>query len=135
MRAVFDSVKDRSEQLVQEQTEINTWDGGAPWLFEGPTYYHTIPMEAYVYATEDASVADILQAFRGAPYEPQPLVKPYGGLAGVRADGSAVVSCYRDERGRKLFGRLREPEVTDLRLQRADVSFLFSEQYYVESVS
>lgn len=134
LRAVFDSVQDKVETVVTTQTELETWDGGAPWLLEGVTYYKPITIQAQLYRNTAAEVDAVLEALRGAPYEPYPLVPPYGGLSGVRADGSPVLSCYRDERKIKLFGRVRNVEVTYRRLMRADVQFDFFPVNYDERV-
>lgn len=120
LRAVFDYVDERTETPTRDQTDISTWDGGAPWLYEGPTEYTVLQLEARLIANDGATVAEQLDGFRA--------------LAGRRADGSPVICCYRDERGRKLFGRLREPEIRDRRLLRADISMQFTEQEYSEIV-
>jgi hypothetical protein len=135
LRAVFDSVQERTETVVREYTELPTWEGGAPWLFEGPSYYRPIEMEALLYDTGPATPDDVLVALRGEPYEPFPLTAPYGGLSGVRADGSLVLACYRDERGLKIFGRVRDAEISYTRLLRAYASFTFQPVNYSEAVT
>lgn len=116
LRLAFESVEDRTETLVKDQTEINTWDGGAPYLFEGPTDYREIALTARLRANDAATVDQQLAQLRA--------------LAGVRSDGSVLMACYRDERGRKFFGRVRDVEITDRRLLRADVDFRLTELTY-----
>lgn len=115
-RAVFDHVDERVETPVRDQTLVNTWDGGAPWMIEGPTDYTTIRMSARLIANDSATVAQQLDGLRA--------------ICGRRADKSTVLACYRDERGRRIFGRAQNLEITDRRLLRADVSFDFTELTY-----
>jgi len=115
-RVVFDSVDDRTETPIADQTEINTWDGGPPWLFEGPTEYTEISLSARLTANDAATVEQQLTQLRA--------------LARFRADRSSAVSCYRDERGRRLFGRVRDVKITDQRLLRANVEFRLTEIEY-----
>jgi hypothetical protein len=134
LRAVFDSVQERDEEIITEPSQLSTWEGGAPWQFEGPTYYRPIEMEARLYDTGPATPDDVIAALRGEPYEPFPLVPPYGGLSGVRQDGSLVMAVYRDERGRKIFGRVQNAQISDTRLLRANVSFTFQPVNYDERI-
>jgi hypothetical protein len=46
-----------------------------------------------------------------------------------------VLACYRDERGRKMFGRVRDVEVSDQRIMRANVSFTFRPVGYSEAIT
>jgi hypothetical protein len=135
LRAVFDSVQERDEEIITEPSQLSTWEGGAPWQFEGPTYYRPIEMEARLYNTGPATPDDVIAALRGEPYELFPLVPPYGGLSGVRADGSLVLAVYRDERGRKIFGRVQNVQISDTRLLRANVSFTFQPVNYDERIT
>jgi hypothetical protein len=135
LRAVFDSVQERTENIEREYTELPTWEGGAPWLFEGPTYYRPVGMEARLYDTGPATPDDVIAALRGEAFEAFPLIAPYGGLSGVRSDGSLVLAVYRDERGRKIFGRVRDVQIEDTRLMRANVSFTFQPVNYDERIT
>lgn len=115
-RVSFDSIEERQEELIADQTEVNTWDGGSPWLFEGPTEYAEISMSARLTANDAATVNQQLDQLRA--------------LARFRADQSPALCCYRDERGRKLFGRVRDVVITDQRLMRANVEFRITELEY-----
>ena len=115
-RVSFESVQERQETLISDQTEVNTWDGGPPWIFEGPTEYTEIEMTARLIANDAATVAQQLDQLRA--------------LARFRADRSPIYSCYRDERGRRHFGRVRDVVITDQRLLRADVKFRITELTY-----
>jgi hypothetical protein len=132
LRAVFDSVQERTENVAWTHTEVETWDIGAPWTIEGPGYSRPIQMSALLKEPGAATADDVLAALRGEPYEAYPLVAPYGGLSGVRADGSTVLTCYRDERGLKRFGRVRDVQVEYRKLGRAVVSFEFQPVNYAE---
>lgn len=118
VRVAFDHVDERREELIADQTVINTWDGGAPWLFEGPTAYVELPMSARLIANDAATVEQQLAQLRA--------------LARFRVDGSPTLVCYRDERGRRLFGRVRDVVITDQRLLRADVEFSLTELTYTD---
>jgi hypothetical protein len=89
-------------------------------------------MSALLIQPGEASADDVLSALRGEPYEAYPLVAPYGGLSGVRSDGSTVITCYRDERALKRFGRIRDVQVEYRKLGRAVVSFEFQPVNYSE---
>jgi hypothetical protein len=115
------STQERQEETQRDQTEIQTWDGGAPWLFEGPVEYKTMQVEAFVYQTAGATVEEQLAGLRY--------------LEGSRLDGSRVLSCYRDDRSRKFFGRVRGVRIKDVEFKRARVSFLFTELSHDEEWS
>jgi hypothetical protein len=92
-------------------------------------------LTAQLYTSEAGQVVDLLEAFRGDPAQVRPAVPPHGGLCGVRADGSPVIVCYRDERGEKGFYRVTEPTVTDRRLMRCDVEMTLIEVEYSERIA
>lgn len=135
LRCVFISVQEREKSHVRDQEPVNTWDGGPPWMFEGPTEYREMSLTAQLYTSEAGQVVDLLEAFRGDPAQVRPAVPPHGGLCGVRADGSPVIVCYRDERGEKGFYRVTEPTVTDRRLMRCDVEMTLVEVEYSERIA
>lgn len=116
LRLAFESVSDVEENLITDQTPISTWDGGTPWLFEGPTDYVEIPMTAQLRANDAATVAQQLTLLRA--------------LARWRSDGSPVLTCRRDERGNRHFGRVRNVQITYQRLLRAEVTFDWTELKY-----
>lgn len=116
LRLAFESVSDAKKVLVKDQTPISTWDGGSPYLFEGPTDYVEIPMTAHLRANDAATIAQQLALLEA--------------LAGWRSDESPVLACRRDERGNRHFGRVRDVEIVYRRLLRADVSFNWTELAY-----
>ena len=112
LRLVLGSVQERVETWVTNQVELETWGGGPPYLLETGLDGVVVAVEARLYRRPgdgEDTVLDRLAAFRA--------------LRGTRADGSPVGVCYRDERGRRHYGRLREPEIADQRLMRGDVAF------------
>lgn len=121
VRAVLRYARSRREALVLDQTEVQTWDGGPPHVYEGSGAYKVISGVFRIVSDSVATAQAYLAGVRS--------------LAGRRPDGTPVVACYRDELGRKVFGRVKAPLIDDRRVQRAEVTLSMTEVEYTEGAS
>lgn len=116
LRVAIESLQEYEEELVSDQTLIHTWDGGPGYLFEGPTEYSDLPMVANLRANDAATTQQQIAQLKA--------------LARFRTDGSPVMACLRDHLGNRFFGRVRDVKIVYQRLDRAQVSFLWTELTY-----
>ena len=120
LRAVLGSILGRDETFEVDQVEIDTWDGGAGYLYEGALDKTRISLKGNVYRTESAEVSETLEALRAlARY------KTIG--SGSEAVRAPIHALYRDERGRAIYGRQSPPKISDQRILRADVEVKFQQ--------
>lgn len=120
LRAVLGSIVGRDETFDVDQVELDTWAGGAGYMYEGPLDRTRISLKGNVYRTDEAEVSETLEALRALARW-----KTIG--TGTDAVRAPVHSLYRDERGRAIYGRQLPPKISDQRILRADVEVKFTQ--------
>lgn len=99
-RAALRYVDQRTVRHVDDRVVLRTW-ADKPTILEGATDYVEIDGTFRVGLAGDTDGGAVLVGLRA--------------LRGKRDDGTPVVACYRDERGRKVFVRPLEVEEDDQR--------------------
>jgi hypothetical protein len=120
LRAVLGSVIGRDETIELDQMELDTWDGGAGYMYEGPLDKTRIQLKGHVYRTDAAEVSETMAALRALARW-----KTLG--VGTDAVKAPIHAVYRDERGRVIYGRQGAPKFSDQRILRSDVELRFTQ--------
>lgn len=115
-RAVLRYVSDRSADHTRTQTVLSTWGNKAPVIIQDSTNYQKVTGTFDIVADKQGTVNDYILAMRN-----------------IWDNGD--VCCFRDERGRKLFGLLSKFTERDVEFNRATVELEFTEVDFTEGES
>jgi hypothetical protein len=115
VRCYLVSVQERRRKLTQDKTKITKWGRKKPTSYYGTAEYWSVPHTVRLY---DDHLNGVTAIDRERELETVLL--------------SHAVLCYRDERGRKYFVTIDDPELIDVRVLASEGDLTLTEEDYDE---